>query len=376
MMCTMRLGRRVPTAALALALAFAPTLAGCGLLDLDGGSTLEDAFEYLPADTFSVEFADRGSMAERLGVDDIDPRDVRDSDLDDVLAAFKEERETTLATTELTAWLQAMKDAPLNDFDVEWQAFAAWGDADEDIGDLAATVWKVGDDVDFDALADDLKEKGYDVGSSGDLPMYSIDLSEADTAGLVGGVYPAPLMLNVMLDKDDEIVVVAPTPDPLGDVADVIADDTDSLADDSGGMGDLLDAADGDPELAVLTAGGPGLCDDGGGPLPEQLQDEYGDLGRPDARALFVAGEDPKALLVLQYGSEDDAKADLDAREALIDEGVDIQTRESFDDLGHFSLEQDGDLVLIDEDFDGGPVQALRAERARGGPGVCGQEAD
>jgi len=372
----MRLGRRVPTAALALALASAPTLAGCGLLDFDGGSTVDDAFEYLPADTFSVELADRGSMAERLGVDDIDPRDVRDSDLDDVLAAFKEERETTLATTELTAWLPAMKDAPLNDFDVEWQAFAAWGDADDDIGDLAATVWKVGDDVDFDALADDLKEKGYDVGSSGDLPTYSIDLSEADTAGLVGGVYPAPLMLNVMLDKDDEIVVVAPTPDPLGDVADVIADDTDSLADDSGGMGDLLDAADGDPELAVLTAGGPGLCDDGGGPLPEQLQDEYGDLGRPDARALFVAGEDPKALLVLQYGSEDDAKADLDAREALIDEGVDIQTRGSFDDLGHFSLEQDGDLVLIDEDFDGGPVQALRAERARGGPGVCGQEAD
>ena len=36
-------------------------------------------------------------------------------------------------------------------------------------------VWKVGDDLDFDALAEDLEDKGYDKGESGDLPVYSVD---------------------------------------------------------------------------------------------------------------------------------------------------------------------------------------------------------
>jgi len=374
MMCTMRLGRR---SLVALTLVFAPALAGCELLDLRGGSTVEDAFEYLPADTLSVQFADRGAMAERLGVDDIDPRDVSRDDVDRYIEKLGDEDGTAVAATALAPYLHDLQGAPLNEFDIEWEAFATWGDADDD-SHRGATVWKVGDDLDFQALAEDLEDKGYDEGGAGDLPIYSITQAGVDVdTGTVGGVYPAPLMLNVLLDEDEQLVAAAVSTDALGDIADVVTDDADSLADD-GGMDDLLDAADGDPELAALTAGGPTLCNGNrnGGPLPERLPDGYADLGRPDARALFVAGEDAKALLVLHYGSEDDAEADLDAREALVAEGVDIQTRESFDDLGHFSLEQDGDLVLIEEDFDGGPAQAVRAERSGSGPGVCVQEAD
>ena len=369
-MFPMRLGCR---SLVALTLVSAPALAGCGLLDLDGGPTVGDAFEYLPADTYQVRFADRAAMAERLGIDDIDPRDVSDSDIDDYVEP--QLTEDAVVSTAITPYLEAMKDAPLNDFDIEWQADATWGD-DPGSPTGSAFVWKVGDDVDFDALAEDLEDKGYDKGSAGDLPTYSVDLSEADPeTGLVGGVYPLP-MLDVLLDEDDQIVAAGVgSADSLSDIADVIADDADSLADD-GGMDDLVEAADGDPELAWLTIAGPSLCPGLGRPLPKDIRHEYADLGRPESRALFISGDDPEALLALQYGSEDQAKDDLEAREALVDEGVDIQTRTSFDELGDFSFEQDGDLLLIEEDFDGGPAQAARAERSGGGPGVCVPEAD
>lgn len=364
----MRLGPGLPRSFVVLTLVCTPALSGCGLLD--GGSTVEDAFEYLPADTFSVAFADRGAMAERLGVDDIDPRDVSDGDLDDYTGALEDERESAVAGTRLSPYVAVMKDAPLNDLDIEWEAFASWGDADEDDVHGSATVWKVGDDLDFDALAGDLEDKGYDKGGSGDLPIYTVDQSAVDAAtGLIGGVYPAT-MLSVLLDEDEQVIATAVDADPLGDIADVVTDDTDSLA-DSGDMDELLDAADGDPELALLTSGGPGVCPDDGRATPQQ-DEQYAGLGRPQGRALFVTADDePEAVLALQFDSEGAAEDDLEARRSLVEDGVDARTNEPFDTLGDFDLEQDGDLVLIDERFDDGVLRAVQAETDGAGAGVC-----
>lgn len=369
-MVPMRLGRRLVLPAAALAAVVAPTVAGCGLFDT--GSTLEEALEYLPADTFSVEFADRAAMSERLGLDDIDPRGVTEGELDDYLESLQDPDNDAVAVTELASYARVMADAPINTFDVEWEARASWGDPDDQDG--TAFVWKVGDDLDFDALAEDLADKGYDEDDSGDLPVYTADRSATTEDGLVGGVYP-PLMYNVLLDEDEQLVVASVVPDPLGDVADVIADDEDSLA-DGGGMDELLDTAEGDPELALLVTGGPTVCRAGGRPLPEQVSGEYDDLGRPDARALFVSADDPKVLLALQYDSEDAAEDDLEAREDLIDDGVDPLAVVPFDQLGDFELDQDGEFVLIEEDFDDGAAAARRVELSGGGPGFCLSAAD
>lgn len=362
----MRLGRPLVHPVLALVGVVAATLTGCGLFDR--GSTLEDAFEYLPADTFSVAFADRQAMAERLGADDLDPRDVSDDDLDDYVTTLREEEDTAVAGTALSRYLQVMKDAPLNELDVSWEVQATWGDDPAD-ADGSATVWKVGDDLDFDALAEDLHAKGYDESSVGDLSAYSVEISAADD-GTIGGVYPAT-MLNVLLDEDEQLVVSAVDLRALEEVADVVADDADSLA-DAGGMDDLVDAADGDPEVARLETEGSRVCFPTGQQLPDDLRAEYGDLGRPEARALFVSGDDdPPARLVLQYDDGDAAKDDLEARETLIEDGKELRSQRPFDDLGDFSVERDGDLLVIDEDFDGGPRQAVIAEESGGGPGTC-----
>jgi hypothetical protein len=373
MMVPMALGRRLPlsTLALALAVGIAPLLAGCGLLDR--GSTLDDAFEYLPAATYSLDFSDRAALAERLGIDDVDPRDISDDDLDDYLQAFQDHPEVVVANTDLGSHLEVMRDAPFNDLDVEWEAHATWGDPDGD--SRTALAWKVGDDLDFDDLADDLTDKGYEKSESGGLAVYSVDPSAADaTTNTIGGVYPAPLMLNVMLDEDDHVVVSAVDADALDDISKVIGDDADSLADD-GGLDDLTGAAEGDPAIAVISTAGPGLCPSLGAPLPEGDRGAYDDLGRPEARALFVSDDEvPKVTLALQYGSDDDAAADLDARRTLVEEGLDQRTRQPFSDLGDFQVEQDGRLLTIDEDYTDGPRVAVQAEYSGGGPGVCATE--
>ena len=297
----------------------APTLIGCGLLDT--GSDVDKAFEYLPADTFQVRFT-TGGVADRLD------------------------------TSEIGRYAKLMDDAPFNADDVDWEAWASWGDPDEPSG--TATVWKVDDDTDLTALADDLEEKGYAKADSDGRSLFSIDLSESDD-GTVGGTYPVPLLLNVLIDEDEQVVAGANDVGSLEDVAAVVGDDDDSLA-DADGFEDLLNAADDDPDIAWLTNDGAAVC-----------------LGT-EARALFVY-DDEDVRLALQYDSDDAAKEDLEAREALVEDGVDPVTREPFADLGDFELERDGDLVLIDEDFEGGALAAIEAELNGGGPGMCGPAA-
>ncbi|MDZ5621806.1 hypothetical protein [Nocardioides bizhenqiangii] len=356
----MRLGR--PSLVLALVV---PTVTGCGLLE--GGSTVDDAFEALPADAVTVSFVDRGAMAERLDVEGTDPREVSDADVDDYGRLFQDE-ESAVAATALDPYLRDMKDAPINAFDVEWEARVFWGAGDSAAG---ATVWKVGDDLDFEALAADLEGKGYGASSAGDLTVYSIDAAESDEiTATVGGTYPAPLMLNVLLDEDEEVVAAGTTPEALEDLAAVIADDSDSLA-DAGSMDDLLETAEDDPELAWMTTAEASVCIGSGPGFPEELADQYDGLGVPEARALFVAGDDADVLLALQFASADAAEDDLEEREALIEDGLDLRSQRPFDDLGDFSVDQDGEFVLIEEDFDGGARQATVAESASSGPGVC-----
>ncbi len=111
MMVPMRLGPGLLRPVVALALVATPTLAGCGLFD--GGSNVDKALEYLPADTFSVRFTG-GDIA-----DDLD-------------------------TSELGRYAQVMEDAPFNGGDIEWEAWASWGDPGDPDG--TAAVWKVDDD--------------------------------------------------------------------------------------------------------------------------------------------------------------------------------------------------------------------------------------
>jgi hypothetical protein len=327
-------------------------MAGCGLLD--GASNLSDATDYLPAGSMTLRFSDRAAMAERQGVDDIDPRDVDEDDVD----AYFEAVDGEVAASDLAPYASLMKDRPLNEFDVEWEAFAVWDGG-------AATVWKVGDEVDFEALADDLAEVGYEEGEAGDRQVFSAPESLVEFDGLVGAAYPRE-MTNVLLDPDERLVVASLTPDALEQVAEVIEDDADSLTDDGGDLAPLLDAAE-DVEHASITTG-ENTCVDR--QLPPQAEQEYDELGHPDGRAFFVAADDQAVRFVLAFPDEDEAESDLEAREDLLADGVEPFLRLPYDELGEFALERDGSLVLIDADFEDGLRDAGNAD-LRGGPAFC-----
>ena len=126
-----------------------------------------------------------------------------------------------------------------------------------------------------------------------------------------------------MLDEDDQIVAGARRRRCARDIAEVIADDADSLADD-GGMEDLLDAAEDDPELALISRDGPTVCVASAGTLPEPTAPSTTTSAGRSAGALRVRRRRCDGhRSSCSYDSEDAAKEDLEAREALIEDGVD-----------------------------------------------------
>lgn len=262
---THTLGRLVvPAGALLL---LSTGLTGCGLLD--GSSRLEQALEYLPAGTTSVTFVDRAKAGEDFG-------------------------------TALTVWDRAMDGAAFGDDDIEWEATGTGDDG-------LARVWKMADDLDFDAVAEDLLDAGYERSGPDDRPVFHADLDAADATGLVGGRYPSQL-LDIALVADESVIV---TGGSVEKAAMATTDDEDSLA-DAGAFSDLIDRAEDQDDLAYAALSVQPMCAANPRVSPAQAEQLYGDLGTPAALALFVRPDEPlRAERVLDDAdaAEADAKA-------------------------------------------------------------------
>lgn len=312
---THTLGRLVPVTALLL---LTSGLSGCGLLD--GSSHLEESLEYLPAGTTSVTFVDRAEAGEDFG-------------------------------TALTVWDRAMDGAAFHDEDIEWEATGTGDDG-------LARVWKMSRDLDFDEVADDLLDAGYERSGPKDRPVFHADLQKAGTDGLVGGRYPSQL-LDIALVADESVIVTG------GDVeaaAKAATDEKDSLADD-GGFGDLLDQAGDQDGLAYASVSVQPLCGAGGRTTPAQSEQLYGDLGTPDGLALFARPDDPVRAVRLFDG--DGAEQDEKALGTFLEDsaartGLDVD----------FAISRDGHAVRAEAPW--ADRQPVVAAWARGeGPFAC-----
>lgn len=302
-------------------------LAGCGLLD--GSSPVDDALEYLPASTTTVLFTHRAAMDERLGLDDL-----ATGASDDELTTWANAQEDEGYGTELSPWLHPMQEAAFSDLDVEWEASGTSAD------DGRVTVWKLDDDVDFDALADDLDDAGYERGTSGVVETFEAGLDDADEDGLYDGRYPAVLS-SLALVPDEHLVLSG----AIGLAVDVANDDEDSLSDE-GSFAELLDRAPdaGDLEHAGLTI--EPLCGAGARITPEQAARAYDGLGHPDGGVALFA--DPGAVTAVRlFGDDTDAEADAKGLRSYLD---DRASATGFDvDL---DVEADGDAVTAEASFD------------------------
>lgn len=340
---THSLGRlAVATTTLAL---LATGLTGCGLLD--GSSRVEEALEYLPANAETVQFVDRAAMAERLELDDL-ATGASGDELDEWAEAQQDEG----YGTELSPWTRVMQEAAFSELDIEWEASGTSAD------DGRVRVWKLEDDVDFDHLADDLEDAGFERSSSGDIEVFENSLENADEDGLYGGRYPAQIGSLALVP--DEHLVLSGAVELAIDVAD---DDEDSLSDE-GSFADLLDQAPdaGDLEFAALTTAP--LCGAGTRITPEQAAEVYEGLGHPDrGLALFA---DPDAVTAVRlFGDGDDAEADAEGLPAYLD---DRASATGFDvDL---DVQHDGDAVTAEASFDDRRTMAQAWSRVDG-PFAC-----
>jgi hypothetical protein len=262
------------------------SLSGCALLD--GSSRLEEALEYLPADATTVTFVDRAALAERVG--DGEPE--------------------TAYGTELSRWSAVMEDAAFDDSDVEWEAIAN--------GDGLARVWKMSDDLDFDAVAADLEDAGFERSGSADRPVFTADLADADETGLIGGRYPAAPLLSLALVPDEELIVSG---SEVSALLDVVTDHTDSLA-DAGSFGDLVDEADDQDALEYAGLSVAPACGGTGRLSPEQATQLYEGLLSPDAMALFATPEDVTGVRL--FPDKKEATADAEGLTTYLDERADV----------------------------------------------------
>ncbi len=321
------------------------TLSGCGLLD--GSSRIEEALEYLPADTTRLTFVDRTAIAERTDVADV-RTGASEEDLDRWVEASTGEGYGTA----LEPWTLSMQDAAFSSLDVEWEAIG-WTD-----GPLSR-VWKLRDDVDFDAVADDLEDAGYTRGGTDDAPTFTAELADAEDGGMFGGRYPAVLM-NVALVPDEHLVLSGAVEQALASAQ----DDADSLADE-GTFEHLLGAAPGTDGVEYAALMVDPLCGSGGNISPEQAARAYAGLEYP-ARglAVFAATDEPVAVV---RGFDDAETAEADA-EALTTHLEETAPRTGLDVT--FDVRADGEDVLVEAGWDDRRKVVAAASRGEG-PFAC-----
>jgi hypothetical protein len=320
-----------------VAVLVAPALTGCGLLE--GSSRVEAALEYLPDDATTVTFLDRATLADRLDLADVDA-DSSEDEIADYVRAMAEAG----GGTELTTYLHPMLDggAAFTDLDVEWQAVAS--------ADGLGRVWKMADDLDFDAVHDDLVDAGYDATEEGDVRRYRAELSEG--GALIGDRYPA-LLLGLAVVPDEQLIVSGDV-DGVDAVLATVAEDRDSLS-DSGAYDDVLADEPEDLEATLLwddpSCGSPGILSP---EAAERTEQERDGLGTPHQQALYVAAADgdPTATTVLAFADDDAAQADLAAREDYLSDAVDPRTGEPLDEYADWEIERDGSLVLVTAEYD------------------------
>ncbi|MDN5746871.1 MAG: hypothetical protein L0H31_17415 [Nocardioidaceae bacterium] len=329
------LGRRL---AVGILLAGTCLVSGCGLLN--GSSEVEEALEYLPADASTVTFVSRAAVVERLGLEDVDA-DTSSTDMENYLTTIAEDG---APLTQLDTYVQVMTDrAAFSALDVQWEAAAG---AD----DHRVVVWKLDDDTDFDHIARDLEDAGYQRSGSNDEPTFAADLEDAGADGLIGQRYPASL-LNLALVPDEHVVI-------SGDVAVGVAvaiDKADSLS-DQGSFDHLLDVApeQSDLEFAAMT------IDPQCGPAGRSGPTVHGDVAHPDGIGFYIAPQAPITIARLFDDEEDRALEAKGFADHLASSGK--QTGLDVD----FDVSTEEDAVVVETDFDHRAAVTLAWQRNEG----------
>jgi hypothetical protein len=326
------------------------------------GGTAPDALRLVPAGATSVEVVERAAAAERIGADAEtgDPAD----DIADYAQQMAEK--APWGGTELDQWVVPMNegDAAFTALDVERQVTFSSG------GGALVKVWQVGEGVDLAALATDLEKSGFEAEEADGATTFTADLGLADpTTQLVDGKYPVVSFREVTVVPDEHLVVAGPADAVLA----VVSGDDESLA-DTGGPDGVIGSL-GDAEFLSLTSGDAVLCAPAQAP-PDALEDSGLDaLETPEQVAFAITGEGSVAASVTDtfaFPDPETAEADAEARQAYLDEGTSMKTREPIAGLlDGVEVSTSGSVETVEYTFSDGAGRALLMHRSQDVVSAC-----
>lgn len=293
------------------------------------GSRLEQALTYLPADSRAVTFTDRAAVTERLGLTDV-TSDGSEADVTGWVRAFVAEGYRLSLSVSPTS----MQDAAFSELDVAWSAIG--GDGSMSPGN--PSIWRMADDLDLDAVAEDLEDAGLRRSGPEDRPVFEPDIGALDDLDMYDGRYPIELG-HLTLLPDEHLILTGFGTDA---VLDVVDDKTDSLAEAGTFDGVLAHTETSGVEYALVGLAGP--CTSAG--------------RHPDGKGVgFFVHPDQPARSVRLFASTASAQADA----GLLEEAL----------AGHpVTIGVDGTAVHVDVPFDA-RVTADRTYLGADGPLAC-----
>lgn len=299
------------------------------------GGPLEDAAAATPAAALRLSFTDWAALRQRL-----DPGPLRQEEaMAEFVSRAYDTDLTASSSIEGSAW--ALQDrfgfGPAN---LAWEALAQGRDG-------SSVALALEDDVDFDDLAERLRDLGFTEPTGEDVVWDGgIDL--------VSGIDPTitPQFQYVALLPDEGLVVASDTRDYARTAARAALGEADTLLDVEG-VPDLLDSA-GEPASAGLWAGD-FACEDlsmsSAAPEDQQraerLVEEAGGVA-PLSGLLIAMAPDRRVEVVLGFESGDQARDDLRAR-ATLAVGEAVGRGASYPELAELTRSRtEGSTVVLD----------------------------
>jgi hypothetical protein len=300
---------------------------------------VDDAMGVIPADAETVIFSDLARERERLGFGDL-TSESSESEFDDYLSAAVDEPWVGSA---LGSYAVPMREWGWSFVDVEWEASYY---TDENY----ATAYRLRDDLDPGVVESSFADRGYERSEVAGYPAFSLDLDDA-----AEDEPPIPELFEVVLLPDQHLLLAGPDAELLVDTA---TGDAESVA-DSGAAAELVGAVDA-PEYLALSMD----CVDpmrlmGRLPSPEAVEalesslaetPGSSDLRRPVGHlaAVTSATDEPAAEAVVAYADSADAEADVEPRQAFLDDAASPINNVPYAELLDPAAEGDGAFVRYD----------------------------
>jgi hypothetical protein len=264
-------------------------------------SDFEEAASYAPGDAERLSWTDWAAVREQVGTD-LDARS-SGSDVQSFLdQAFDADLSSASALVQSAPEMQER--FGFSPATARWELFSQ-----SEAG--AVVIVRVSDEVDLDAVADDLEEAGYDRPTSADGVWIG-----ADAVPEAGGSL-TPELQYVVLEPDHDLVLTSDRPDYLRDVVAALGEDDlpDDLPEVVAGSGEPLSAVVYDGPLACSTLA-MSHADAADQESADRLVAETGGVDPMTAYAMSVQpGGEVRA--VMSFDSDDQARANAESRGAL-----------------------------------------------------------